>query len=121
MNVRLVLLIVSLFVGCSAANKASNDNDIFEGFFTAGFEDFTFHPCGSTERWCIVGNNYKAMGDLQREYNKIARKSYEEVYVRLRGELWPEKPEVSTNPCERNFLLKEVLLVRAKDPKDCQH
>lgn len=113
------LLVFCFFVGCAATNEASNDNDVYEGFFTEGFEEFTFHPCGSNERWCIVGNNNEATGYLSREYNKTASKSYEKVYVRLRGELRPEKPGVSTNPCERNFFLKEVLLVRARKPSDC--
>ena len=111
--------LLCFLVGCSGTNKISEATEIYEGFFTQGFEDFAFQPCGSNERWCMVGNNDKATGYLSEQINKIVYAGHEKVFVRLRGELQPEKPEVSTNSCDRNFLLKEVLLVRAIAPGDC--
>jgi hypothetical protein len=56
----------------------------FRGFYSAGFEQELFQPCGSSERWWVA-----RAGPLRQHYEALGARPYEPIYAVVRGDTTP--------------------------------
>jgi hypothetical protein len=90
----------------------------YSGSFTYGFEVISFKPCNSDEVWWLNGEA-AAMSDLRTRYAAIT-KTMQPVHVQLRGLISERGIYGHMGGYQREFYLKDVLEVRAKQPTDCE-
>lgn len=112
----LVCLVVWMF---SAVGRAL-ESGTWEGFVTFGRESSSFSPCKSRETWWVKNKGYsKTAEELQEQYAKIAKKPYEQVYVRIRGEVSRKGQYGRLGSYQRVLYVDEVLDIHAKRDDDC--
>lgn len=103
-----------------AAIGRSLESGIWEGFFTAGQAGRVFHPCGSRSLWWVQN---AALGstadDLERRYQTIASRPYEQVFIRFRGEASRKGQYGPLGTYQRVVYVEEVLELRERRDGDC--
>jgi hypothetical protein len=110
------LLIVSMF----AAVGRSLESGEWEGFATFGRSGDTFRPCGSRETWWAKNKGFtKTLEKLKSQYSAIAQHPYEQVYVRIGGEISKKGQYGPLGSYQRVLYVEEILEVRAKQETDC--
>ncbi len=113
-----VLSCAIIFGSCTASRDPVGGADIFEGVITIGFEDQSFLPCGSSERWMLAGSE-DVVRELHDRYRQMTRHEHDRIFVRLRGDVVDRSIVSAPYTYQRHFLLNEVMLMRAWQDSDC--
>ena len=104
-----------------AAVGRSLENGIWDGHVTFGRGSSSFTPCGTKETWWVKNKGYtKTADNLKGDYMAIAEKPYEQVYVRVRGEVSRKGQYGRLGSYQRVLYVKEVLDIRARREGDCE-
>ncbi len=109
----IVLIVILSASGCGIFD--SNDDEVFAGRLSFGFEVSAFKPCGVEEIWWVSGSE-----SLFRQYNEIADTEYEEVYARLRGVKSKKGAYGHMGAYQREFTVSEAVVVRKLKSGDCR-
>lgn len=97
------------------------ESGVWEGYVTFGRGGSSFTPCGSKEVWWVKSKGYsKTAEKLQEDYNGIAQKPYEQVYVRISGEVSRKGQYGRLGSYQRVLYVQEVLEIRTKKDVDCK-
>ncbi len=113
--VRLLPAIAFLFAGgCAIVDNEVSDG--LPGYVSFGFEDSSFYPCNSSERWWL--NEPSSLG-IDERYDAIASNPYEHVYARLRGSRSPRGKYGHLGAYQREFTVSEVVEMRKPAEGDC--
>ncbi len=103
-----------------AAIGRSLESGTWEGFFTAGRAGRIFRPCGSRASWWVQNPAFEETADeLERRYEDIVGHPYEQVYVRLRGEVSRKGQYGPLGSYQRVVYVNEILEIREKADSDC--
>lgn len=108
-------------VGLSfAAIGRSLESGTWEGFFTAGRAGRIFHPCGTRASWWVQNPAFEnTADDLERRYEEIISRPYEQIFVRVRGEASRKGQYGPLGSYQRVVYIQEILEVREKQDSDC--
>ena len=99
----------------------SLESGIWEGHVAFGRGGSSFSPCSSKETWWVKSKGFsKTAEKLQEEYNNIAQKPYEPVYVRVSGEVSRKGQYGRLGSYQRVLYIEEVLDIHPKTDSDCQ-
>ncbi len=97
------------------------ESGIWEGHVTFGRGGSSFNPCGSKETWWVKSKGFsKTAEKLQEDYNSIAQKPYEPVYVRVSGDVSRKGQYGRLGSYQRVLYIEEVLEIRPKKDGDCK-
>lgn len=104
-----------------AAIGRSLETGTWEGFFTAGRAGRIFRPCGSRAQWWVQNPAFEDTADeLERRYQDLVSRPYEQVYVRFRGEASNRKGQYGPlGSFTRVVYIQEILELREKREDDC--
>ncbi len=109
-------LILSTF----AAVGRSLESGIWDGHVTFGHGSSSFTPCGSKETWWVKSKGYTKTADqLKDDYLGIAEKPYEQVYIRVRGEVSRKGQYGRLGSYQRVLYVEEVLDIHTQREDDC--
>ena len=99
---------------------------VYSGFYTAGFEQSDFRPCGSSGLWFVVSErtaNFAHVNAVLKRMpgDQIAPGVFtgQKVFVKWCGRPSRKGRYGHMGGCDREFLLSSVLAVRAPQPDDC--
>jgi len=107
-KVALIVLLSIAFLGC-------RESSTYRGHYTYGFEVSSFTPCGTSARWWATGNTRSLHGVKPGR----GRGPAETVYAEIRGiHRWPGLYG-HLNRYFHKLTVKEVVVVRPKQPTDC--
>ncbi|MCC7164726.1 MAG: hypothetical protein IT331_19680 [Anaerolineae bacterium] len=96
------------------------NQDLFEGFYSFGFETSAFTPCGVKEHWWVGPANDEVGQELVRAREAAASGKEGAVYARLRGKITPEGSYGHLGFYAREFTVSEIVDLRAQQAGDCQ-
>ena len=97
------------------------ESGVWEGHVTFGRGSSGFSPCGSKETWWVKSKGFsKTAEKLQEDYNHIAQKPYEPVYVRISGEISRKGQYGRLGSYQRVLYVEEVLDIHPKQDTDCK-
>jgi len=97
------------------------ESGIWEGHVIFGRGGSSFNPCGSKETWWVKSKGFgKTAEKLQEDYNRIAQKPYEPVYVRVSGDISRKGQYGRLGSYQRVLYIEEVLEIRPKQDTDCK-
>jgi len=97
------------------------ESGVWEGHVTFGRGGSSFNPCGSKETWWVKSKGFtKTAEKLQEEYQSIAQKPYEPVYVRISGDVSRKGQYGRLGSYQRVLYVEEVLEIRPKSDNDCK-
>jgi hypothetical protein len=85
----------------------------FRGIYAAGFEQESFQPCGSRERWWVINPD-----SLRAAYNRAGAGAYQPVYAVVRGDTTRAGYYGHLGTYRRYLQVFEVVLVAAPDTAD---
>jgi len=108
------LLFLPLLLGACASSITDARMERYEGFYTWGFEENGFRPCGSEESWWVTE------GDLHSRYADVASQQYEAVYVELSGTVGPEGEYGHLGAYSRELAVEELHEMRPAQAGDCR-
>ena len=98
----------------------SLESGTWEGHFTAGKAGRIFRPCGSRSSWWVQNPAFEDTADeLERRYEEIVSRPYEQIYVRFRGEASRKGQYGPLGSYQRVVYIEEILEVREKLDDDC--
>ncbi|MGC9350341.1 MAG: hypothetical protein ACP5JG_19520 [Anaerolineae bacterium] len=104
-----------------AAVGRSLESGTWEGFFTAGRAGRIFRPCGSRASWWVKNPDFGDGADeLERRYEEIVTRPYEQIYVRFRGQASRKGQYGPLGSYQRVVYVKEILEARSKEAGDCE-
>ena len=97
------------------------ESGVWEGHVIFGRGGNSFNPCGSKETWWVKSKGFsKTAEKLQEDYNRIAQKPYELVYVRVSGDVSRKGQYGRLGSYQRVLYIEEVLDIRPKKYDDCK-
>ena len=97
------------------------ESGTWEGHVTFGRGGSSFTPCSSKETWWVKSKGFsKTAEKLQEEYNSIAQKPYEPVYVRVSGDVSRKGQYGRLGSYQRVLYIEEVLEIRPQNDDDCK-
>lgn len=97
------------------------ESGVWEGHVTMGRGGSSFNPCGSKETWWVKSKGFsKTAEKLQEDYNRIAQKPYELVYVRVSGDVSRKGQYGRLGSYQRVLYIEDVLEIRPKQDTDCK-
>lgn len=97
------------------------ESGIWEGYVIFGRGGSSFTPCNSKETWWVKSKGFSQTAEkLQENYAHIAQKPYEQVYVRLRGDVSRKGQYGRLGSYQRVLYVEEVLDIRPKTDHDCK-
>ena len=103
-----------------AAIGRSLESGTWEGFFTSGRAGRIFRPCGTRASWWVQNPAFEDTADeLDRRYEEIASRPYEQVYVRFRGEASRKGQYGPLGSYQRVVYVQEILEIRESRDGDC--
>jgi hypothetical protein len=103
-----------------AAIGRSLESGTWEGFFTSGRAGRIFRPCGTRSTWWVQNPAFEDTADeLDRRYEEIASRPYEQVYVRFRGEASRKGQYGPLGSYQRVVYVQEILEIRESREGDC--
>jgi hypothetical protein len=115
LKITAVLVVTILIVGCSDESALDSSRAIeVNGVYELGFERSTFSPCGSAERWWIVGSS-----DAQERYVALGLSPTEKAYVRWLGYRSEPGDYGHMGIGDYEFTVVEVIEMRAAAPGEC--
>jgi hypothetical protein len=113
-----VVLVFLLFLGLNETSKFPLGIRDWKGQYRSGFEISSFQPCGSDEVWWATGNLEKIYSVIEPPAtisNEVAT-----VYVELKGSVGFEGNYGHLGVYNRQINVKDVYVIQAEIPKDCQ-
>jgi hypothetical protein len=112
-------LIVLVGMSLTAIGR-SLESGTWEGFFTAGRAGRIFRPCGTRAAWWVQNPAFVDTADeMERRYQSIASRPYEQVYVRFRGEASRKGQYGPLGSYQRVVYVQEILEIRESREDDC--
>jgi hypothetical protein len=103
-----------------AAIGRSLESGTWEGFFTSGRAGRIFRPCGTRSTWWVQNPAFEDTADeLDRRYEELASRPYEQVYVRFRGEASRKGQYGPLGSYQRVVYVQEILEIRESREGDC--
>ena len=124
-----VLFISVLFQSCYSAdsvNLANNsptknitDQTVFFGHYTYGHEVNSFQPCLSDKLFWVEGDN-KSLEQLEKSYNALKVKSYQDVYVEITAKLLAQSDDGFAASYDGNIYVNQIIKIRKKSKVDCK-
>ena len=116
-----VISLICLGIYALAAVGRSLESGTWEGHVIFGRGGSSFNPCGSKETWWVKSKGFsKTAEKLQEQYNGIAQKPYEPVYVRISGEISRKGQYGRLGSYQRVLYVEEVLDIHPKQDDDCK-
>ncbi len=110
-----------LMVLVRAAVGRSLEQGEWDGFVSLGRSGDSFRPCGSRQTWWVKGKGFtKALGELREQYNEIAQRPYDQVYMRVSGEISKKGQFGPLGSYQRVLYIEEVQEIRASREGDCE-
>jgi hypothetical protein len=98
----------------------SLESGTWEGFFTSGRAGRIFRPCGTRASWWVQNPAFEDTADeLERRYEGIVSRPYEQVYVRFRGEASRKGQYGPLGSYQRVVYVQEILEIRELREGDC--
>jgi putative lipoprotein len=94
------------------------DQQAWEGVYISGPGVRSFRACRSKEVYVVEGDR-AALDQLDSEYRRVAKRSYEPVYVSLRGELTGSAPASIRSDYDGSFRVAQVATMRTRAAGDC--
>jgi hypothetical protein len=91
---------------------------VVDGLYVYGHEVRTFQPCGSHRIFWVQGAE-RILTALRESHAVVTTDSYEEVFVRLKGEELPKVDEGYARDYDGVWLVQEVLVIRKRKDGDC--
>ena len=99
--------VVLLLAATCASSSALSEVGIYKGAYFYNFENSVLTPSGTTERWCVDGEMFKAM---------LPKKSRSGPWgtadVEIRGDLGPVGRYGGLGACSRVLTVLEVVSVK---------
>jgi len=115
-----IIALTGLIVATLAAVGRALESGTWEGYITFGRGSSSFSPCKSRETWWVKDKGYSRMTDsLHTQYTEIAEKPYEQVYLRLRGEVSRKGQYGPLGSYQRVVYIEEILDMHSKTEDDC--
>ena len=112
---------IGLVVVSLTAIGRSLESGTWEGYFTAGRAGRIFRPCGSRASWWVQTPAFEDTADeLERRYEGIASRPYEQVFVRFRGEASRKGQYGPLGSYQRVVYVQEILEIRESREGDCR-
>jgi hypothetical protein len=97
----------------------------YEGYWSVGFEQNSFNPCGSSEDWCVWSEADQAPV-VRRRLNEVGGQALfdqasrpSRFYLHLRGQLTQVGRSWRCPEKQRELLVVNVVELRAVRPGDC--
>jgi putative lipoprotein len=94
------------------------DQQAWEGVYISGPGVRSFRACRSKEVYLVEGDR-AALDKLDSEYRRVAKRSYEPVYVSLRGEPTGSAPVSIRSDYDGSFRVAQVAEMRTRKAGDC--
>jgi hypothetical protein len=115
---------IAAFVGLGvlsfAAIGRSLESGTWEGFFSSGRTGRTFRPCDGSGTWWVKNPDFENTADeLETQYQAMTSKPYEQIYVKLRGDISREGNYGPLGSYSRVIYVEEILEAREKREGDC--
>lgn len=115
-----IISLTCLAVWIFTAVGRALESGTWEGHVTFGRGRSSFSPCKSRETWWVKDKGFtKTTEKLQAQYAQIAQKPYEQVYVRLRGEVSRKGQYGPLGSYQRVVYIEEILDIHPKQEDDC--
>ena len=92
---------------------------VVSGVFVYGHEVRSFQPCG-THRVLWVQGSERLMTALRESHHVLTSESYEEVFVKLRGEELPKQDDGFAADYDGIWVVEEVLKIHKRTEHDCE-
>ena len=93
---------------------------LWEGYYTFGHETNTFQPCGTIDVYWVKADA-AIQSYLQSEYEKLAERNYDQMFVQIHGEKKaPAKDGFAAN-YDHIFEIQSVALFRRLKDGDCRN
>jgi hypothetical protein len=104
-----------------AAVGRSLESGTWEGFFTSGRAGRIFRPCRSRASWWVKNPDFgDAADELDQRYQALVTQPYQQVYVRLRGDVSRKGQYGPLGSYQRVVYVDEILEIREKQDDDCK-
>lgn len=100
--------------------KASASASTFRGYYVFGHGANRFEPCGSRQRYWVVGDQ-ELLLQLRAAYQRLARSPEAPVYVELKGALGPRPSFGAAASHDGVLLVQQILAVRSSGDSGCVH
>jgi hypothetical protein len=114
------LALIGLIGVSLTAIGRSLESGTWEGFFTSGRAGRIFRPCGTRASWWVQNPAFGDTADeLERRYEGIASRPYEQVFVRFRGEASRKGQYGPLGSYQRVVYVQEILEIREARESDC--
>ena len=88
------------------------------GIFVYGHEVRTFQPCGSHRVLWVQGSE-RILTALRESHEVLTSQSYEEIFVKLRGEELPTPEDGFAADYDGVWVVEEVLKIHKRFEGDC--
>lgn len=110
----LFLPLLALFSSSAAAPQG--DERVVSGYYTVGWEEQSFQPCGERAKWWV--NN---PGPMMRAYADLVEGDWGTIFVTVRVDLTPEGNWGHLGGYRRGMAVTELLDARVPSPDrdDC--
>lgn len=104
-----------------AAVGRSLESGVWQGHVSFGPGGSSFRPCRSREMWWLKGRGYDdADKVLEARYHEIAERPYEQIFVRVSGEVSKKGQYGPLGTYQRVLYLEEILEIRPQQEDDCR-
>ena len=115
-KMRLRSLLLPLFSLFSASAASRPDERVISGYYTIGWEEQSFQPCGERGKWWV--NN---PGPMMRAYGDLVEGDWGTIFVTVRVDLTTEGNWGHLGGYRRAIAVTELLDARAPSPDrdDC--
>jgi hypothetical protein len=118
--IRWVFVVIGVILSAFSAVGRVLESGVWEGIITMGRAGNSFRPCKSREIWWLQNQGFSnVVENLERQYNEVIERPYDQVYVRLRGEASRKGQYGPLGSYQRVIYVTEVIDVRAVSPDDC--
>lgn len=99
----------------------SLESGVWQGHVSFGPGGSTFRPCRSRETWWVKGQGYEETDkELEARYHELAERPYEQIYVRIQGEISKKGQYGPLGTYQRVLYVDEVLEIRPQREDDCK-
>ncbi|XPF95765.1 hypothetical protein ACM9HF_07035 [Colwellia sp. RE-S-Sl-9] len=125
----LVLFISVLFQSCYSADSVNlsnnsptkdiSDQTVFFGHYTFGHEVNSFQPCLSDKQFWVEGNS-NTLEQLEKSYDALKVKPYQDVYVELTAKLLAQSDDGFAASYDGNIYVNQIIKIRKKSEVDCK-